>query len=157
MLEKDIREYVVRPTLKLIDCWSQSAENLIMATGMTETTYSALKQVNGPALGFWQMEPATYLDHLKWLESGLNQVFLHKILLAIRKAELPREPDSLIWDMQYATIMCRVHYLRIKEALPDATSAEDLCAYYLKYYNTALGKASHDKCFPHFVRACNGF
>ena len=36
--------------------------------------------------------------------------------------------------------MCRVHYLRVKEALP--TTPEGYAEYWKKYYNTSSGKGT---------------
>ena len=59
----DIREYAVRPALEMIELWSQVAEDLVMGTAAQESHFSYLEQLHqGPALGMWQMEPATFRD-----------------------------------------------------------------------------------------------
>src|SRR5688572_10203521 len=64
----DLRELVIRPTLKYVDLWSQAAENLLVGTWFQESSIAGstrLKQVKGPALGGYQIEPATHKDN--WL------------------------------------------------------------------------------------------
>lgn len=61
---EQLRLYVIRPTLEKIELWSEAAENLLLGTTAQEShmgTY--IKQVGkGPALGIYQMEPATHKD-----------------------------------------------------------------------------------------------
>ena len=48
--------------------------------------------------------------------------------------------SNLITDLAYATLMCRMHYMRQREALPAATDASGMAAYHKDHYNTAKGK-----------------
>lgn len=53
--------YVVRPVLRVMSAWSQPAEDLVMGTAAQESRLTYLRQLGGgPALGLWQMEPATH-------------------------------------------------------------------------------------------------
>lgn len=45
---------------------------------------------------------------------------------------------QLISNLMYATAMCRVHYMRVPEPIPD--TPEGMAEYHKKYYNTILGK-----------------
>ena len=47
--------------------------------------------------------------------------------------------ERLIWDLRYAAIMCRIHYRRIKAALPDGDDVWALAHYWKDRYNTHLG------------------
>ena len=63
-MKKQIREIIVW-SLKKMDLYSLEAVDLIYKTGMAETGYRHLKQMGGgPAIGFWQVEPATLIDIL---------------------------------------------------------------------------------------------
>ena len=63
---RQFRECIIRPTLRALEPeipHSLVAEELLMLTAAHEShlgTY--LKQKGGPALGIYQMEPATYRD-----------------------------------------------------------------------------------------------
>ena len=138
MNTKQFRELIVRPTLTGIDMHSPAAENLLMGTAAQESHFEYIKQLgDGPALGFFQMEPATHDDiwdnYLEYREE-LGKATLIECGLSIRPPA-----DRLMWDMRYATAMCRMHYRRVSEPLPDATDIEGMAAYWKKYYNTAYG------------------
>ena len=54
---------VIRPALTKINLWSRSAEELVLGTAIVESGLTYLKQRGeGPALGLWQIEPATHED-----------------------------------------------------------------------------------------------
>ena len=58
-----LRSMVIRPALTKINLWSRSAEELILGTAIVESGLTYLKQHgDGPALGLWQVEPATHED-----------------------------------------------------------------------------------------------
>ena len=60
---KEIAEY----SLYKIDCYSDDALALVVRTGNAESGYRALKGYGegNPAIGFWQIEPATMYDMMK--------------------------------------------------------------------------------------------
>ncbi len=41
-----------------------------------------------------------------------------------------------IWNLAYATAMCRVHYLRVPRPLPDAGAVRAMGEYWKRHYNT---------------------
>lgn len=136
------RELVVQEVLKPIGLWSQSAENLLIGTMLVESRRFYLKQTgNGPALGLYQMEPTTHNDI--W---GNYLLFKKNANLCARVRRFTATPDTvpspmqLVWNLAYATIMCRIHYLRIPEALPQHNDVESLAQYWKTYYNTKKGK-----------------
>ena len=58
---KQLRELIIGPSLDALQMYSKEAEEILVFTCASESlggTY--LKQVKGPALGIYQMEPATY-------------------------------------------------------------------------------------------------
>ena len=61
---EQLRKDIVRPAIEKIGLWSQEAEDLLIGTAAQEShlgTY--LRQLgDGPALGIFQMEPATHND-----------------------------------------------------------------------------------------------
>lgn len=153
---EQIRQYVVVPTLRDIGLYSESAERLVMATGMAESRYEYIDQVErggerraGYAYGFWQMEEATHDDiwrnYLKYNQTLANKIRM-KMVVGMNDAL------QMQGNMYYGTAMCRTHYRRISAPLPDPNDIERLAAYWKKYYNTHLGAGTIDgfiqKCMP---------
>jgi hypothetical protein len=152
MLDKEIKSQIIQPALQAIELDSPNAVNLVYATGLVETNYEYLKQMSGPALGFWQCEPDTYKSIRVYLENRINKDLIDKVLAATGRAQLPQDASVLIYDLRYAAIICRILYHRVHEPLP--MEAEALTNYYLKYYNTKFGKATYEKCIFSFQKAC---
>ena len=133
-----LREYVIRPTLKRLGLWSQSAENLLMGTVAQESKMGYyLHQLRGPAVGIFQIEPAThddvwehYLDYREELGDKISEL-----------TYLPTS-DSLIHNLAYSTAIARIVYLRAPEALPVAEDLPGLARYWKKYYNTQAGRGT---------------
>lgn len=137
---KHFRQYIVRPALKQFDMWSPAAENLVCGTAYKESKLKWLKQLGaGPALGLFQMEPATHDDiwdnYLNY-RSGLANMF-YEIL-----ADKPNYQMQLQTNLFYAAAMCRIHYYRKPEPLPDADDIMALGHYWKEHYNTAGGKGT---------------
>lgn len=144
------RDLVIRPTLKAIGGPqdSEAAVQLLLATALHESRLEFLKQhPTGPALGVYQMEPATHDDHFRWLDSGHMREGRDGLpTRAVRAFDFgPYESDRLVYDVRYATAFARIHYWRIPEALPEAGDAAGMAAYWKRYYNTHLGAGTEDQ------------
>ena len=90
-----------------------------------------VKQIKGPALSFFQIEPATYQDVCKYAQTKgylLN--------------ELPCPEQRLIFNGEFAAALGRIFFLRFKESLPDHNDINGLAQYAKKYWNTRLGTAT---------------
>lgn len=135
------RKLIIVPALTKLDMYSKNAEELLVFTCATESkggTY--IKQIHGPALGVFQMEPATYNDIWERFikrQSGL----MTKIALRFMISAVP-DAERMIYDMQFAAMMARVFYRRFKEPIPNATDTNAIWEYYKKYWNTELGAAT---------------
>lgn len=158
------REFVVVPTLKYLDpviSYSEEAVDLLMMTAAHESkggTY--LKQINGPALGVYQMEPTTHYDIYKNYLRFNPKI---KSLLedfTINAGILLQEGEDMVFNLAYATAMARVHYYRVPEALPKKDVRDwdiegmylyRLAEYAKKYYNTYLGKAEPEDYYKDFI------
>ena len=55
------------------------------------------------------------------------------------------KPTELVHNLKYATIMARIHYLRVPVPLPKFDDINSLANYYKKFYNTEKGKATPEK------------
>ncbi len=138
------RKHVIRPILQKIGLWSEAAENLLLGTALAESRLTYLRQHGeGPALGLYQMEPATHDDIWKNFLDFRNDALPLQV-----DAFLAKEPDrhaQLVTNLAYATAMVRVHYLRRPEPLPAAEDVFDLAAYWKQHYNTPLGAGRVEK------------
>lgn len=149
-----LRHDVIRPTLKRIALYSKAAENLLMGTAAQEShlgTY--LRQMGGgPAVGIFQMEPATHYD--LWHNYLRYKVSLANEIRAIAGVPLDRIPkaEAMVGNLYYATAMARIHYLRRPEALPLADNPVDLGEYWKRYFNTHLGRGTVDEFVHNYNR-----
>lgn len=136
-----VRLYVVGPALKQLDLWSQAAEDLVLGTGLVESRLSYLHQVNGPALGLFQMEPATHDDiWSNYIKTDLRLKLYNMMMLSSGN-----QSNQMVWNLLYAAAMCRIHYRRVPEPLPDVGNIYGYAYYWKKYYNTPAGKGEPQK------------
>ncbi|MEO5346732.1 MAG: hypothetical protein H7834_10200 [Magnetococcus sp. YQC-9] len=131
------RAHVIQPALQLVGMASPAAEALLLGTAAQESGLGRyLRQVGGgPAMGVFQMEPATYQDI--WRNFLPHQP---KILTALAP-RWPRQPqaEDLITDLMLAAVMCRLHYRRVSAPLPAPDDLAGLARYWKQHYNTPLG------------------
>jgi hypothetical protein len=144
---KQLKLFVIVPTLVQIGLYSDSAVNLLLGTCAQESAMGTyLKQINGPALGIYQMEPNTHADiwdnFLKFNPDLAGKV------LAIDSSET----SNLITNLAYATALARIQYLRAPAKLPAADDIAGLAAYYKRYYNTPAGKATEQQFIDNYHR-----
>jgi hypothetical protein len=141
-----LKELIIRPVLDDLNMYSDDAVELLVFTCAAESNGGEfLKQVKGPALGIYQMEPATHNDI--W-----NNYLKHRLQtsqIMAMKFDCPTIPyaERMIHDLRYATAMARLHYRRVKYALPDRKDGEAMWSYYKEHYNTPLGKAKKSHAF----------
>jgi hypothetical protein len=129
---------VIRPTLIEIGLHSAAAERLLLGTALQESDLVHRRQVGGgPARGYFQMEPATHNDiwqnFLKFKKELTDKI---TNLLTSPTADKIEELEN---NDRYACAMARVHYLRVREALPTADDIEAIASYWKNHYNTLLG------------------
>jgi hypothetical protein len=146
----DVREYVVRPALQALGAWSQVAEDLVMGTAAQESHFNYLEQIRGPALGMFQMEPATFRDiwsnFIRFnpsIDIGIKSMMVDKV---------NPNPVEMTWNLRFAAGMCRVHYFRKREPLPSTSDPASLGAYWKKHYNTVLGKGTVEEFVANYKK-----
>jgi hypothetical protein len=169
-----LRVRVIRPALSRIDLWSAAAEDLLLGTAAVESGCGRyLVQVGGgPALGIFQMEPATHDDlwenylRFKFDTLGLRVFNMTERTTRASTAWRPLlgvsphgfaghtsivcpSTDQLVTNLAYAAAMARVHYRRVPEPLPAAGDAAGMARFWKRHYNTPLGAGTEEK----FLRA----
>ncbi len=152
MLDPDqFRKEVVRPTLEDIGLWSEAAEQLVVATALVESDLAYLCQIGGgPALGLYQIEPATHASVRRYLARKSKAPLRRRAdrLLAC----WPSRDAQLISNLRYATAICRLIYWRRPEPLPAAGDARGLADYWKDHFNTRAG-AGKPETFIALARA----
>lgn len=134
---RQFRDFIVHPALTKIDAWSLAAEQLVLATALAESNMFFIQQIgNGPACGFFQMEPATHGDIWERYLSRRPSLLQNLKPLIMRDMDLH---DQLRGNLFYAAAMCRIFYLRFKEPLPKENDWTGMASYWKRYYNTSLG------------------
>lgn len=134
------RKTVIKPTLTALNLGGNAAEELLLGTAVQESlNFTYREQVGGgPAVSYYQMEPATHDDiwenFLNYRETLAEQV---RSLLTSSEAD---KIEELRDNDRYATAMARIHYLRVAESIPRAGDVRAQANYWKKYYNTPLGK-----------------
>jgi len=151
--KKHFLSSVIRPVINCLDMGGKQAEVLLLGTALNESNLSALKQYNnGPALGLYQMEPNTDFDiwenYLKYREDLANIITKFMVSGILR-------PEQLKGNLYYATAMARVHYRRVKQALPLVNDPEGMAQYHKDHYNTNLGKSDPEKTKEYFQVSIN--
>ncbi|MBL4761209.1 MAG: hypothetical protein JKY93_00750 [Gammaproteobacteria bacterium] len=155
--EPHLRELVIQPALKALGLYSLAAENLLVGTAKHESGGGRyLAQINGPALGIYQIEPATHRDIFENFLAYRPDLAAHVIDLAAYVA-VAMHPlinglvadhimqlldEQLITNLLYSTAIARLVYYRDSHALPAADDLPALAAYYKRVFNTVSGKAS---------------
>lgn len=158
---QQLHDHIIKPTLKYMggNYDSKNARMLLLATAAIESHCGHyIKQVNGPALGVWQMEPATHediienCDAIKKPKDGRGCVLLHRVR-QLEVSPCNNILNDLIVSPMYACAMARLKYSMDAEALPSYDEPYEIYRYYKRVYNTHLGastwekfKSAWDKC-----------
>ena len=120
---------------------SPAAVNLLLGTAAQESFFGRyLRQVRGPALGVFQMEPATF----EWLKEKYADRFPW---IAKHFA------FHLEWDLRLAIVFARLRYWVVPQPLPDADDLDGLAAYWKANFNSILGAGNVEQ----FKRNYGGF
>ena len=140
---------LIASVLKELNLHSDNAVNLLIGTAAQESHLGRYRKQlgGGPALGIFQMEPATFDDIVK-------NYLRYKPELAARIERVARISRFKAEDLEnndlLATCMARVHYLRVREAIPS--DLEGWARYWKRYYNTPLGKGTEEEFIANYKR-----
>ena len=136
----DLRD-VIRTSCNMLGLGGEPVEELLLATAMQESGCGArLTQMGGgPALGVWQMEPATHDDIWKnflAFRAPLHASVAQLILPGIGRTE------QLKGNLYYACAMARVQYYRSPRPIPSLGDLEGYAELYKLVFNSNLGAAT---------------
>lgn len=140
---------LITSVLKELNLHSDNAVKLLMGTAAQESHLGKYRKQlgGGPALGIFQMEPATFNDIV-------NNYLRYKPALAARIERVARVCRFKAEDVEnndlLAICMARVHYLRASEAIPP--DVEGMARYWKRYYNTPLGKGTVEEFIANYRR-----
>lgn len=141
---------IIRPTLKKMDLWSPSAEKLLVMIACHESMgLRYRKQISGPAISFYQIEPKTFDD--VWCRFlGARQVKKAAVSQFLPDGVTPLH--ALATSDEFATAIARMKLWMVPEALPLVSDDKGLAAYAKKYWNSELGKATPEKYLNDFYK-----
>lgn len=149
-------EHVIRPTLDHLavaepKLGTEASARLLLGTAIAESNLAALAQHgDGPALSFFQIEPATFDDiYERYLR--IRTGFLVAVQDFLVPAFTPLE--QLAGNPYFACAIARMKFWMAPAPLPDADDIDALGRYWKTVYNTAAGAgtASH---WAYLYRKC---
>ena len=143
-------ESITKWALEELDMYSDDAHAMIMRTGMAESGYRALAQDGGPAIGFFQIEPATLGDTME--NYVMYRPELKTKLYALGFDEIDSEM-RLMANISLQAAFCRLKYRRASKPLPKWDDIEGQAKYWKRVYNSPLGKGTVE----HFLKANKGY
>lgn len=133
-----IRTSAIIPALTRLGLYSFNAERLLMGTAAVESGFFYIQQLGGgPALGLFQMEPATF----DWL---LNELLRNDRLRRLRGLVVSMSgvanpgARELIFNNLFAAAMARIRYLAVNEPIP--ATVDQQATYWWNHYN---GRSLH--------------
>lgn len=142
-------KFVFAEALPLVGDETTKAVPLLLGTVAAESQGgNYLHQKGGPACGIFQIEPLTLNDIAD------NFVAYRQDRFAQLLATYPLYEwtfNRLIYDLKFATLVARLHYMRVPQALP--VTPEEAAAYWKTHYNTIKGKGT----VAHFLQAYEHF
>jgi len=119
---------------------TDAAVELLLGTAAVESRLGTyLRQLgNGPALGIYQIEPATH----DWLWNRIHRRPMSRWKL--EHLGYHEDVDALEWDLRYSTLVARERYLADPLPLPEAGDIQAQAAYWKRVYNTWCGSGREE-------------
>lgn len=146
-----LEEIFIRPVLQEMaqydsKLYSESAVALLLGTIAQESLGGYyLKQIRGPALGIYQIEPAThqsiwenylkYRPDLKKIVQSFAPARYRIVTGHQTQREVTSVDDRALNDPSYATAIARLVYFPAREPLPAEADIEGLGQYWDTHYN----------------------
>lgn len=152
---RQLLKHIVRPTNMRLGLQSLSADVAVIGTGLVESELKYVDQRDksdkpGPAFGLWQMEGPTHADHYRNFLVYDPELKRKVLALATHHTTDFPDPAEMVFNLVYASAMCRVDYRRAQSALPAWDDARGMAEYWKRFYNSGDGKGTVEKALPHF-------
>jgi hypothetical protein len=113
---------------------SEEAIELLLGTAAVESDFGTyLRQVNGPARGVFQVEPATFKD----IATRRRRQFCEEWTW------VTLNPAAVEWDLQSAIVFARLKYYDDPDPIP--VDLESQARYWKRVYNTEDGAGTVEK------------
>lgn len=152
MNPQQLHDLIIKPTLEYMggNYYSKESAFLLLCTAAIESDCGYyIKQINGPALGIWQMEPATHDD----IWGNCDAIFSDSFASHIKDLTpnyIHSGDKDLTQSPMYACAMARLKYSMDPNPLPKLTGDNNADSrafydYYKRVYNTELGASTFDK------------
>jgi|TARA_R110002074_G_scaffold396181_1_gene585318 hypothetical protein len=122
---------------------SDDAVELVLTTGIVESGYRYIRQISGPARGFWQVEPSTSHDNVVSYLSFRKRMLSKCAKASNTSISIWKNSNIDKWDKVLETniaagiVHCRLKYWRSPGPIPSDTNG--MANYWKKNYNTDLG------------------
>jgi hypothetical protein len=139
MTPAECRQKVIVPALNAIGLWSPAAEDVMLGTALQESGLRTTHQVGGPALGLWDMEPATHDDIWRNFLAFRAELSAKVKRLAVSAVALVQQLEQ---NHPYACAMARLKYYRSPAPLPAHGDIDGYAHLWKTVYNTAGGKGT---------------
>ncbi|GIX30508.1 MAG: hypothetical protein KatS3mg124_0980 [Porticoccaceae bacterium] len=130
---EDLRVYVVRDTLRYLDDWTRSAENLLVGTAIQESGLGfSLRE--GHRYGLYHLSPAEHRavwDHYLVADPELASRVRG---LAGQRSFVENPHRELVTNLRYATAIAWCIYRRAGAPLPPPEDLEGLALYWHRHF-----------------------
>jgi len=132
---EDLREFIIRPTLILLDDWSEGVENLLVGTAAQESQLGYRMQAsNETGLGIYRISAHTHLEvwdnYLVTDPESASRVRG----LASQQQFLKSPHNELISNLSYSTAIAWMIYKRHEVNIADCFSSTELAKLWAAYY-----------------------
>lgn len=149
-----LRNLVIRPTLHALENYipySEVAVELLMLTAATESRLgAALEQYGGgPALGLYQIEPATHHDVWKSF-LDYHKATIEAVALDAGWSITTPQDRWLFSNLDYATSIARIKYRMHPAPLPAYVETRALASYWKLVWNTPLGAGTVEQAITNY-------
>ena len=131
----DLRELIIRPTLKYLNEWSQTAENLLLGTAAQESQLGFNMQSGiDDGLGLYSISAKTHTQ--VWDEFLVTDPELASRLrgLASQQQFLKSPHSELVTNLSYASGVAWMIYKRCHVKLPDSGNIHEMAKFWLCHY-----------------------
>jgi hypothetical protein len=142
---RQIKQHIIRPTLAEMSPHhnTSSAVNLLAFTFLKESNGGryVMQLGGGPAIGPFQMEPATHDDC--WRNFLVYQPDLARIARSFARGST-ESAEQMAGNWYCGCFMARIKYIRDSAPLPAHNDAKGIVEYWKRVYNTHLGAGRVD-------------